>query len=170
MILTQVLFLFFANILLGQNTRPQTGMVTYEVLTASVQANSAPQPVQIKINANGSAAVEKVSIHLASRRGKLTLLAADKSGTALWLIKSAVGVPREDVLAWNFEDSIQVLNIYPYAYPESYDLQLELQLNYDEKIGLTTNRQDSLIVETRLPSGLFSAAVSGRGNAIVLNK
>jgi hypothetical protein len=124
----------------------------------------------LRINTTGVTTVENIDIRLAGIPGKLTLLYAEKSGEALWLIQSLGNAARDNVLAWNYTDSTGTLRIYPFSYTDPYVLTLEIQLNLNEKNISEANQQNSVMVETLLPNGVFAATVTGRGNIITLNK
>jgi hypothetical protein len=114
--------------------------------------------------------VEYIDMRLSGMQGKLTMLYAEKSGQALWLIQSAEKNSRENVLAWNYTDSTGLLRVYPYSYLEPYTLTLELQVNLTAYTDIPVNQQNSLVVEAGLPNGVFAATLTGRGNTITLNQ
>ncbi len=165
-----IIFLFLYSVLPAQNPVPSTPLVEYEVLTTGFQSNPEPQSLLLRISTTGVAPVEDIDIRLTVNPGKLTLLYAEKSGDALWLIQSAENAARENVLAWNYNDSTGTLRIYPFSYTSPYVLTLEIQVNLNEKSISAENQQNSVMVETLLPNGVFAATVTGRGNIITLNK
>ncbi len=165
-----IIFLFLYSGVPAQNTVPSTGLVEYEVLTTDLQSNPDPQSLNLRINTTSVITVENIDIRLASNQGKLTLLYAEKSRTALWLIQSRENAARDNVLAWNYTDSTGTLRIYPFSYTEPYVLTLEIQVNLNQKTIPAENQQNSVMVETSLPNGVFAATVTGRGNTITLNK
>ena len=165
-----IIFLFLYSVLAAQNPIPSTALVEYEVLTTTLQANPEPQSLRLRINTIGVTTVENIDIRLGGIPGKLTLLYAEKSGEALWLIQSLENAARDNVLAWNYTDSTGTLRLYPFAYTDPYALTLEIQLNLNEKNISEVNQQNPVMVETLLPNGLFAATVTGRGNLITLNK
>ncbi len=165
-----IIFLFLYNVLPAQNQIPSTALVEYEVLTTDLQSNPEPQSLRLRINTTGVTTVENIDIRLEGIPGKLTLLYAEKSGEALWLIQSMENAARDNVLAWNYTDSTGTLRVYPFVYTDPYALTLEIQLNLNEKQISEANQQNSVMVETLLPNGVFAATVTGRGNIITLNK
>jgi hypothetical protein len=165
-----IIFLFLYSVLPAQNPIPSTVLVEYEVLTAELKSNTAPQSLRLRINTTGVITPENIDIRLTGIPGKLTLLDAEKSGAALWLIQSSENAARENVLAWNYIDSTGTLRVYPFSYTAPYVLTLEIQLNLYEKTISAENQQNSVMVETLLPNGVFAATVTGRGNIITLNK
>ena len=165
-----LVFLLLTYLLPAQSIMPATRSIEYEVLTADFQANSEPQSMRVSLNIDGTTSVENISIRLAGNHGKLTLLYAEKNGTALWLIQSSDRTLPENVLSWNYNDSSGVLRIFPFPYEGPYTLELEMQLNFNSTISSTENQQDTVIVETNLPSGVYEASVTGRGNKITITK
>jgi len=165
-----IIFLFLYSVLPAQNPIPSTALVEYEVLTTTLQANPEPQSLRLRINNAGVTTLENMDIRLAGIQGKLTLLYAEKSAEALWLIQSSENAARDNVLAWNYTDSTGTLRLYPFAYTDPYALTLELQLNLNEKNISEANQQNPVMVEILLPNGVFAATVTGRGNIITLNK
>jgi hypothetical protein len=165
-----VIFLLVYSGLPAQNSVQTTGLVEYEVLTSELQYTVEPQSIQLKIDIVGTAMVNNIDINLGGTQGKLTLLSAEKSGTALWLIPSQQNAARDNVLAWNYSDSAGILSIYPSPYPEPYTLILEIQVNLNRNNVLAENQQYSVLVEANLPNGMFAATATGRGNLITLNK
>ena len=163
-------FLLLYSGLPAQNTLPATALVEYEVLTTELQSNSQPQSIRLKINTTAAVTVNNIDINLTGNKGKLTLLYAERSETALWLLQSQENAARDNVLAWNYSDSTGILRLYPAPNSEPFVLTLEIQVNLNNKTSSEGNQQNSVMVEANLPNGMFAATATGRGNIITLNK
>jgi len=160
---------FIAPIILSaQAVYPVNANIQVEVLTENKSVDDENQYIQVQLICQTSDEVNALNLRFEDRSARWTVVSAQLNGELLWLLKSSVRAPHENVLAWDFDENADQLNLFPANWQIPYVLDLQLQINMNSTEKPDNPLQEKVIVETSLPTGIYTASPTGRGDIITL--
>ena len=96
----------------------------------------------------------------------MNVIAAERDGEALWLLRSTERTEKDKVLAWMYDNNNKHLNIYPITWPVPYRLVLDIQINFERERTVT----DILRASAQINNSLLTCQPGGRGNIVSLSQ
>ena len=158
------------SVVYGQNQLPVTSEVTIEVLSPSLTISKQPQNMTIRIGANSIGSLEFIAIQLDSTQAVWTVLSARVDGQELWLVQSDARPDKDNLMGWQYNSEMQMLQIYPGQWPAGFQLELEVQLNLINTRAAGERTSDRVIAMASTGTILSRCSESGQGGLISLNK
>ena len=162
------MFLITAITVTAQIVKPVNPNIIMEVLSESKNIDDEDQYIQVQISCQTFDVVNTIFLSFENTPARWTVVSAQLNDELLWLLKAGTKTTHDKVLAWDFDESMRELKLFPSNWQVPYVLDLQLQMNMNDRGKIQTQYQDKIIVEADLITGDFSASPTGRGDIITL--
>lgn len=163
-----LILIFNLQILIAQNNNRTTSEIQINVLTESLEKTKQPQELSIEVNKNNLESPKNISISIEDVQSNLTLVSAKLNNQDLWLINSTTAANNEKVVAWNFDEETDQIQLFPFNWNSPYILELNIQVNLKNLSALENQQSTNIILTSELSSGIYEALPTGNGSEIQL--
>jgi hypothetical protein len=160
------LLMLLISSLCGQDIKPVTTEIRYEVLDELIDVDQEEQALNIQVTSLTLTGIKYLSIGFEKIPARWSLISAELNGEKLWLVKADIHPGNDKVLAWDYSPGSNQIRLFPHTWQAPYVLDLQMQLNFESRVDSQETSDERVLVEAELSGTAFLATPTGRGDKI----
>jgi hypothetical protein len=150
----------------GQNPIATRLDISYNVAADSLFRKNNPQNLNLSIACGSSEVIDVYRVTMSDTEVLWTVVSAELNGQPLWLIMNNGQSPRNNILAWDYDEEQKMLRFYPPPESNTYNLDLHLQINLLHSGSIQKKSTREVILEAQAAGNLTRCSLKEGGNKV----